>query len=74
MFWDCCHLDLFSGFERFELVNPSLGLCLSAQRFTELLQYFFFIEDKRFLCGSKCKDGKTLLRQFCLVYSGRKMW
>jgi len=64
MFWDSCNLDLFSGLERFELVHPSLGLCLSARHFTELLQYFFFIENKRFLCWRKCKDGKGSLVWF----------
>lgn len=45
MFWDCCHFDLFSGLERLELGYPSLGLCLSAQHFPELLWYFIFLED-----------------------------
>lgn len=42
MLWDCCHLDLLSGFEKFELVHPSIGLCLSAQHFTNLLPNLFF--------------------------------
>lgn len=58
MFWDCCHLDLLSGFERFELVYPSLGLCLSAQHWAFHSNIFSSAGDKRFLCWSKCKDEK----------------